>query len=289
MGTVWGRASVVGCCCLALMAGGCTTTSETGAIQSANATLTGETPPDQAQSQDARATNNLLKLASDVEARGSVATALPFYERAAVEPGASAEVHAALGDAYVKLGRDKDAADAYRRALAREPENRRALFELGSTMVRNGELAGGLKLLEKAAPLVNTPQAYNRLGVAHIMSGQPKEALAAFEQAYKLNSKDADIATNAALAAALMGQHDRAVTMARATLTYTGLKPYHRRNLVLVLGLSKQAAEAKSAAGVYLSAAETEALVSRAAKIRAISSPKARALALGTMQRTTVQ
>lgn len=233
---------------------------------------------------ESSSTQNLLRLAGDIEARGSVATALPLYERAAADPNASADINVALGDAYAKLNRDNEAADAYRKALEKSPNHGRALLGLGSLLVRGGQTSAGLDLLVKAAPLVNTAEAYDRLGVAHIVAGQPREALASFEQAYSFNAKDADIATNVALAAALMGQQGRAVAVARQTLTYAGLKPYHRRNLILALAVSGEVDEARETAGSGVDPAELNGLLDRAEQIRQLESPKDRALALGTIR-----
>lgn len=232
----------------------------------------------------ASTTENLLRLANDIEARGSVATALPLYERAAAEADADSGVHALLGDAYIKLKRDNDAADAYRKALAKNPNNGRALAGLGGIFIRAKQIENALENLERAAPILNSPQVYDRLGIAYIMAGQPREALASFEEALALDRKDPDIATNAALAAALLGQDARAVALARETLTYRRVQLYHRRNLILILGMSGNTNEAKNAAAGLLDAGEIDALIVRAEKIRKISSPRERALALGTIR-----
>lgn len=233
--------------------------------------------------------NNLVRLARDIEGRGSVATALPLYERAAETPEAGADVLVALGDAYAKLGRDEDAANSFRRALAKEPANNSALFGLGSVLIRSGQVDKGLEMLSAAAPNLNTPEAYERLGVAHIMAEHPREALASFEQAYGMNSKDPDIATNLALAAALLGQHSRSVTLAQQTLNYPDVKPYHRRNLILVLAISGKVEEAKIVGSQSVKANELEALLERAKAISELSDPQERARALGTIRIATAR
>ncbi|WP_170937275.1 MULTISPECIES: tetratricopeptide repeat protein [Rhodomicrobium] len=283
MSRVWGGLGIVVSFFVLSMAGGCTGFEDGGP---SNASLT-EGQPETAQAEPAAgnsSTRNLLKLGNDIEARGSVATAVPIYERAAAEPDADANVHLALADAYAKVNRERDAAESYRKALAKAPDNGRALFGLGTISIRTGQIEAGLKMLERAAPLVNTPQAYDRLGVAHMMSGQPREALASFEQAYRLDNRDPDIATNLTLAAALLSQRDRAISLARQTLTLANVKPYHRRNLILALGISGKSDEAQAAADRQLAPGELEGLVERAEKIRQISSAKERAIALGTVR-----
>ena len=189
-----------------------------------------------------------------------------------------------LGNAYASLKRDQDAANAYLRALDRMPGNPQAEFGLGSALVRTGQIDKGLEYLEKVAPLVNTAQAYDRLGVAHIMAGQPEEALASFEQAYSIDSKDLDILTNIALVAALLGQSGRAAELAQKVLASPYIKPYHRRNVVLILTISGKTEAARNAAGYQLDAEATDLLIRRGEKIRTSQDPKERALALGTVR-----
>ncbi|NJM34466.1 MAG: tetratricopeptide repeat protein [Rhodomicrobium sp.] len=229
-------------------------------------------------------TNNLLRLGKEIEGKGSVVTALPLYEKAAADPNAGAEVHVALGDAYTKLNRDGEAADAYRKALVKSPNDSYALFGLGSMLIRSGQVSTGLDMLLKAVPRVNTPEAYDRLGVAYIMAGQPREALASFEQAYGMNRNDPDIASNVALAAALLGQDARAVSLAQHTLTYTDIKPYHRRNLILALAISGKPETARSSSSGFFESDDLDALLGRAEQIRKLSNPRERAIALGTIR-----
>jgi Flp pilus assembly protein TadD len=225
-----------------------------------------------------------LRLAQDIEARGSIATALPLYERAAAASDADANAILLLGDAYLKLNRNSDAADTYRRVLAKAPQNGKALFGLGSAQLRLGQVDAALDTLQKAAPLINLAQAYDKLGVAHVMSGQPREALASFEQAHRMDAADPDIATNLALAAALMGQYTRAIGLAQRTLNNSGIKPYHRRNLILALSISGEPGQAEAAGTGSLAPAEIKSLLDRAENIRQIPEPGDRARALGTVR-----
>jgi Flp pilus assembly protein TadD len=162
-----------------------------------------------------------------------------------------------------------------------------ALLGLGGVLIRTGRSEEGLAALVKAAPIVNQASAYDRLGVAHMVMGQPREALASFEQAHSMDSSDIDIATNLALAAALSGQYDKAATLAKRVTASPDLKDYHRRNLVLILGIAGRAEEAKLAAA-QLDSVTVEQLLTQARDLRAIATPKARALALGTVNTKAV-
>jgi Flp pilus assembly protein TadD len=229
---------------------------------------------------------NMLRLAADVEARGEKAMALTFYERAAIAANGDPAITLQVADAYLRLGAADRAADAYREALARGGENGRALLGLGTAQLRGGRVQEGLDSLARAAPLVKTASAYDRLGVAHGLAGQPREALASFEQAHALAPEDADIATNLALAAALAGQHDRAVSMMTQVAASPSASKNQKRNLVLVLGLAGRGGEARSRVK-DLRAEEVQALLAHANSIRGMATPKARAIALGTASSST--
>ena len=231
--------------------------------------------------------SNMLRLAGELEAKGSVATAIPLYERAAAEPQADISVHVRLGDAYAKIDRFAEAEAAYRTALAKQTDYGPALLGLGGVLVRSGQSEEGLATLARAAPIVNKATAYDRLGVAHIVLGQPREALASFEQAHSMAPGDVDIATNLALASALSGQHDKAVALAKRIGAVDKLQEYHRRNLILVLGIAGQTDDAKLIAADTLDSGTVAQLLKRGRDLRKIASPKARALALGTVTATT--
>lgn len=232
------------------------------------------------------ASDSLLRIADQIEARGSVETALPLYERAASSPSADATTFTRLADAYAKIGRNSDAEQVYRSALVKRSDYGPALLGLGGVLLRTGRSEEGLVALVRGAPLVNQAPAYDRLGVAHMAMGQPREALASFEQAHTMAPADIDITTNLALAAAVSGQYDKAASLAKQINTTPDLKDYHRRNLVLILGIAGRAEDARLA-GTHLDPVIVDQLLGQARDLRAIASPKARALALGTVNTKT--
>jgi Flp pilus assembly protein TadD len=236
--------------------------------------------------QDSSRAEGMLRLAADMEGRGEQGTALPFYERAAAASNGDPGIHMKVGDAFLRLGYPINAANAYRVVLAKDPENGRALLGVGSALARNGEVEQGLSYLAKAAPLVNTASAYDRLGLAHVMIGQPREALASFQQAHSMDEKDIDIATNLALAAALAGQYDKAITLMKKVAGRQDAGPQHKRNLVLVMGMAGKGAEAKTTV-TELPPEIVQSLLAQASTIRGMSSAKAKALALGSASTAT--
>ena len=107
---------------------------------------------------------------------GTVAAALPIYERAAAAASGDATAQLRLGDAYTRAGKTDQAIQAYRAVLAVAPDNPDALLGLGSALVKAGDADGAVVALAKVAPIVNTMTAYNRLGVAQTLTGEFAQA-----------------------------------------------------------------------------------------------------------------
>jgi len=199
--------------------------------------------------------DGLTRVASDVEAQGQIVAALPIYEQAAAASN-DPKAQVRLGDAYTRAGKTDQAIKAYRAALAVAPDNPDALLGLGSALVKAGDADGAVVALAKAAPIVNTMTAYNRLGVAQTQTGQFAQAHQSFDAASALAPDDLDIRINVALAAALEGQETKAIDVARSVVTSPGAQARHRRNLMIVYGLLGLVDEGRAAAPKELSANE---------------------------------
>jgi Flp pilus assembly protein TadD len=226
----------------------------------------------------------LMKLASDMQAHGGEkASWLSLYEQAVIASGNDPAYMLRLAAVYNDAGQTADALKTYRSLLAKNPSNGAALMGLGTTLVKTGALDKGIEALANAAPLLNSPLAYTRLGVAYTQAGKVKEACTALDTAHKLAPGDLDITTNLALASALAGDYDKAVALTRTVMASSGVQPEHRHNLVLVLALAGQPDQAREAARQVLTQSEVDALLARATTIRGLSEPKARAKALGTV------
>ena len=66
---------------------------------------------------------------------------LPLQEAMRLLPN-DALVHTELGVSYAGLGRDKDAADAYRASIRLDPNNAQTHYNLGLSYVKLGDRAG---------------------------------------------------------------------------------------------------------------------------------------------------
>jgi len=227
--------------------------------------------------------DRLLQLANEVEAHGDATAAIALYRQAAAVPESAIAANIRLGDAYARTENHKGAIEAYRTTLARDPNSGEALLGLGTALIRTNDIEGGLVALGRAAPVVNTAIAYNRLGLAQTFAGRTPEAMVSLERAAALAPTDLDIRTNLALAAALDGREERAIALAQEVAVSPKAEARHRRNLIIVLGLFGRAADVHGAIAAEIPASEVKALLARARAIRTIKNVKARAKALGTI------
>lgn len=255
----------------AFILSGCTTMQDAGVSKA-----------DAAQEKPTRS-SRLIKLASDIEARGDSDTALALYQQAAAVPDVKPQTLVVVADAYARAGYDEEAIKTYRLALSRSPSNGPALVGLGSAMIDTGDTEAGIRALSEGAQSVNTSKAYNRLGVAHIFAGDIESAQATFTRALALAPGDLDIEINMALAAALAQDSARAVPLAQKVAASPDAQLHHKRNIVMVYGLLGQEDVMRTSPPTGLSTKEINSLMSQAKSIRAKKTVDARARALGSM------
>jgi tetratricopeptide (TPR) repeat protein len=149
-----------------------------------------------------------------LQARRAAAGPAPFWERAA-EPGRDRTARllseaeglmegsgAAGRDAATQATRLRAAESLVREALARAPEDYRALVMLAEIEARAGRGAAAIATLEQACPRAprgrEGSSCWFRLGVERSRAGQLAPALAAYERLIALGSADAATYGNAA-------------------------------------------------------------------------------------------
>ncbi|HSW38232.1 MAG TPA: tetratricopeptide repeat protein [Acidobacteriota bacterium] len=120
----------------------------------------------------------------------------------AVSVEAEASSPAALneeGNRHFAEGRYADAEKAYRAALVRDPEKPEILYNLGNSLIRQGNFAPGIQALRRAAASgdrgVQKKGWYN-MGIAHFLTGRFSEAAASFIETLKLDPDDQDAKHN---------------------------------------------------------------------------------------------
>lgn len=95
-----------------------------------------------------------------------------------------------LGTLYFLSSRYEKAVEAYRRAIALNPDVARMHFNLGGALLRLGRFEEARAALDDSIRINPVPQAYSNLGAAHYLLGRFPEAAASFQRAADLAPKD---------------------------------------------------------------------------------------------------
>jgi arylsulfatase A-like enzyme/Flp pilus assembly protein TadD len=117
----------------------------------------------------------------------------------------------AIGIAFSDAGREKEARDAFARALALDPKNVEAYVNLGIVRLRSGDAAGARDRFRQALAIdPGVPRAWNGLGVALTRLGREREAVDAWSKAVALDPKLYDALFNLGLVAGKYGMRREA-------------------------------------------------------------------------------
>jgi eukaryotic-like serine/threonine-protein kinase len=125
---------------------------------------------------------------------GDFAKAATAYEGSLLIRQTSAVTNRNLGDAYTRLGRARDAREAYRRAVTQaeaevsiSPSDARGLARLAVYQAKAGEEAGAARSIRRALTLgPKDAQVIHREAIVHAIADRPDQALRAIEQAVAL-------------------------------------------------------------------------------------------------------
>jgi tetratricopeptide (TPR) repeat protein len=134
--------------------------------------------------------DGLRGLADAYTSLGNFAAAESTYKQAiALRPNYSA-VYSWLGTFYFGQNRYADAAEAFLKATQLAPNNYFGYFNLGAAYVAEGHYQDAIKAFNRSIDLRPSSDAYNNLGYVYTITNRFPEAVAALEQALKLDDHD---------------------------------------------------------------------------------------------------
>jgi tetratricopeptide (TPR) repeat protein len=130
-----------------------------------------------------------LQVGADYQAQGDFPAAEQAYRAAlAVQPELAAG-YGGLGSLYVAAGRSADAIALYQQATALAPETAEWWRNLGVVQANQGDLAAAAVSLERAVDLAGQEAAWRlELGQVYAAMQRPDEARRAFQQALALDA-----------------------------------------------------------------------------------------------------
>ena len=98
-----------------------------------------------------------------------------------------------IGAVSEGLGKLNEAIEAYERAIAIEPENAEAFFNMGNAIKKQGKLGDAIQAYKTALFIKpDIPEAYYNMGIALQQQGKLEEAIEAFKQALAIKRDYAD-------------------------------------------------------------------------------------------------
>lgn len=241
--------------------------------------IAGCAPDNAAVPLDSPQAGALLRVGDDLRARGELAGAIAFYQRAvAADPG-DAGARTRLADAFAAAGDAGQARANYAAAQSLDPSLPGAVLGLVRAELALGAPERALALLD-AATAPRDGRALAARAAAYDMLGRSDEAQAIYRAGLAADPGNLDLLANLALSQAMAGD----LAAARDTIRPLGLRPdasvRQRTGLVLVLALAGDEPAARAAA-IPLGPDVDAPLIAQARALLSVPPGAARARALG--------
>ena len=142
------------------------------------------------------------------------------------------EVDVTLGDTLLATGRPKEAIEAFRRALAANPEDFLALLGLGRASQTAGDFDGAETALKKASELQpSSVAACNHLGALYYLRGRYRDAAEMFRRATRVAPDSYRALSNLGGASTMLCDYDAAAEAYRRALALQPDNPSAANNL----------------------------------------------------------
>ena len=200
--------------------------------------------PAATQSQNA-SYGSLMRIAAQAQAQGDLNTASTLFGRAHETMPDKVEPLLGLAAALTDLGRPREALDAWRTALTREPTNGDALRGYARTLIAMDQPEEAAR--QYASLLSREPKdvrALTGLGVAKDMMGDHAGAQQQYHLALTLAPKDRSARNNLGFSLLVSGKPTEAITILEPLARDPAATAQQRQNLALAYGLAGRDEEA---------------------------------------------
>ena len=152
-----------------------------------------------------------VNLGTELARQGRYAEALEYGQRAAAMAPDDTEVQTNVGQALAGLGRHEEAVERFELALELDPANPVAPMSLGRSLVFAGRLDEAIEHFAEQAERTGTASAWIQHGDALLLNGAPMRARASYLEAARLAPAAAEPQQQLGVAAAAMGEPERAI------------------------------------------------------------------------------
>ena len=231
---------------------------------------------------------SLVSLADTTRSNGDPAAAIPLYRRAQVLDPMNAAPLIGIGESLNQLGAYSEANDAWKKALSLEPNNPDALVGFGVALTGLNQPHLAVNRFQSAVALRPTARAYNGLGVAYDMLGEPDNAQIAYRTGLSVDPSHLGLTSNLGLSFALTGRYSESIAMLERAATMPGANIRHRQNLALAYGLAGETERAEQLARADLDEQAVLQNMAFYATLRAMTDHAQKVAALGELnQRIT--
>ncbi|WP_448204261.1 tetratricopeptide repeat protein [Azospirillum sp. sgz302134] len=212
-------------------------------------------PSAQGQGAQAQGGNyaSLMRIAAQAQSQGDLNTASTLFGRAHETAPDKVEPLLGLANALTDLGRPREALDAWRSALTREPANPDALRGYGRALIAMDQPQEAAR--QYASLLSRDPKdvrALTGIGVAKDMMGDHAGAQAQYSAALALAPNDRNTRNNLGFSLLLSGKAAEAIAILEPLARDPAATAQQRQNLALAYGLAGRDDEAARTARLDL-------------------------------------
>jgi len=166
--------------------------------------------------------------------------ALAQFQRAEEDEPNDANIPLAIGSIYIGQRKYEEAEKKIRRALEIDPQNGQAHIAMGHLAMTAGRFQDALQSYRRAIDLdpgASGADAYNRIGMVHLLFGRLEEARAAFRSAIDIDSLNGEAHDGLANILILEGRNDAAMAELQIALRFN---PNQARALATLASLISQ-------------------------------------------------
>jgi tetratricopeptide (TPR) repeat protein len=157
-----------------------------------------------------------------------------------------ADAHNNLGLALAARGQTTDAVECYRRALQFDPNHQNAQTNLNRALGQSAQRPPGSPWTSPPSNADRQAEAYNEQAVQYFHEGRLQDAIAAFQQAIRVQPNHADAHGNLGNIYYYQGRHDEAVASYRRAIALNPTSGLFHSNLGNVLAEQKKFEEAET-------------------------------------------